>query len=266
EEEQQESSKVSIIPRVLIGAAVFVVAAAGTYWFFAMRGTPVPAEIPQGDILAAISTNSSAAPPNSANPAPAKAEPQKTAQPPTIQPAPPVKRQTAVPTAQPTTQPQQKSVAENPTTVSSPQSESQPEISQEALSGIFGANPFVDLASLRSMVSASTASARMDLPRVGGSGNMALPDVPRPSVSPELLPSPGEIHTPPAPFGSTATAAPTVGGIIKGANGSSIAIMGDGTVLSEGDTYKGDRRVTFIGGEGLEFDNGDSIPFGEHKK
>ena len=42
--------------------------------------------------------------------------------------------------------------------------------------------------------------------------------------------------------------------------------MGDGTVLAEGDSYKGDRRVTFIGGDGLQFDNGDAISFGGQKQ
>ena len=39
----------------------------------------------------------------------------------------------------------------------------------------------------------------------------------------------------------------------------------DGTVLSEGDTYKGDRRVTFIGGDGITFDDGNTVPFGQNK-
>ena len=93
---------------------------------------------------------------------------------------------------------------------------------------------------------------------------MALPEVPRPVVSPDLLPSPGEIRTPAAPGGSRQS--PTMGGIIKSSNGDAIAIMGDGTVLSEGDTYKGDRRVTFIGGEGISFDDGNTIAFGGTQK
>ena len=56
-----------------------------------------------------------------------------------------------------------------------------------------------------------------------------------------------------------------MGGLITKPNGESIAIMGDGTVLSEGDTYKGDRRVTFIGGDGITFDDGNTVPFGQNK-
>lgn len=126
----------------------------------------------------------------------------------------------------------------------------------------FGKNPFIDIATLH----VGSNPAGLPLPLINGSGERMLPDIPRPMVSPEMLPSPGEIQTPP-PSGLASTGGPlaSMGGIINKADGSAIAIMNDGTVLSEGDTYKGDRRVTFIGGDGIKFDNGESVPFGKKK-
>lgn len=223
--------------RVLTGITLAVGLAAGGYWFLTTYNAPIPAEILQGDIFASIVTVPSAVPPENANPtmdnpkdkATAKSQPQST--------------KAVVPASQPD--------AKSETS------------EQDTLFGMFGANPFIDLTVLHGM--GTTSSSGMDLPYVGATGNRALPDIPRPVVSPDLLPAPGEIRTPVAPVGAMAAEA-TMGGIIKGADGNSIAIMGDGTVLSEGDTYKGDRRVTFIGGEGLQFDNGDTIDFRGQKQ
>ncbi len=222
----------------------------GIYWFI-LSDAPRPAEIPQGDILASLAAAPTAAPPNSAPaPSPPEAAPTppspdspKPAKPATV-PNPP---EASVPEPAPAKQDRQTPTTEAPV--------------KKTTSGAFGANPFIDL-SLLHTAEASTASG-LGLPTIYGSGNMALPEVPRPAVSPDLLPSPGEIRTPAAPVGA-ASAPPSMGGVITKPNGESIAIMGDGTVLSEGDTYKGDRRVTFIGGDGITFDDGNTVPFGQN--
>lgn len=223
--------------RVLTGISLAVGLTAGGYWFLTTSNAPIPAALPQGDILASLAASPSAVPRGNENPV----TPQETmGQQPALSPS----------AAAPSQSQSTNAVAPAP----------QPSATAETLqqNTSFGANPFIDLTALRGMGTAS--SAVMDLPYIGSNGTRALPDIPRPIVSPDLLPAPGEIRTPAAPVGMMA-AETTMGGIIKAAGGNSIAIMGDGTVLSEGDTYKGDRRVTFIGGEGLQFDNGDSIPF-----
>lgn len=238
--------------RVLMGITLAVGLTAGGYWFLTTSNTPIPAELPQGDILSSLAASPSAVPRGNENPVVPK---ETMGQQPALSPS-------VAPTAShPVVAPKEK--AESPSQSQSnnavapaPQPDAKSAASQQDTP--FGANPFIDLTALRGMGTAS--SSGMDLPYIEATGNRALPDIPRPAVSPDLLPVPGEIRTPAAPVGAMAAEA-TMGGIIKGADGNSIAIMGDGTVLSEGDTYKGDRRVTFIGGEGLQFDNGDAIPF-----
>lgn len=262
-------------PFLLLGSILFIAIAGASYWILKVYNAPVPAEIPQGDILSSLSAIPSAAPPapgNSStqqNPAPKNSSPASTPQtPPLAENNPPAVPSMPPQTASPQTIPQNPIPSAPPVAKPEVKPETMPEdnqeVSQEVLSGIFGANPFIDLSMLHGYVTASSGS--MDLPHFGGNGNMALPNVPRPDVSPDLLPSPGEIRTPAGPVGSAASAPPTMGGIIKASDGSAIAIMGDGTVLSEGDSYKGDRRVTFIGGEGIQFDDGDSIAFAGQNK
>ena len=243
-------------PRILMISVLFISGAAGGYWFVNTRNTPVPAEIPEGDILASLVSIPSAVPPGSISSGTTSKtiEQQSTV----LSPTGLSTSYNATGTGSETTaalQPQSINPPLDVKAAVSPQ--------QDTIPGIFGANPFIDLTTLRGGITA--APSGMELPHIGSNGNRVLPDIPRPTVSPDLLPAPGEIRTPAGPAGAV-TAPATVGGIIKGANGNSIAIMGDGTVLAEGDSYKGDRRVTFIGGDGLQFDNGDAISFGGQKQ
>lgn len=232
-DEEHESGKKRAWPRALGGMAVCAVLAGCAFaWYLDAGKEEQPAGLPQGDILASLSVPAKQE--NSAEKIPA--QPQAAAQSKAQSPAP--------------------VQAQSPASGAPAGQAAQPSARAGADAGGFGKNPFIDLSLLHA---AGSAGNGVELPYIDGSGRRALPDIPRPSVSPELLPSPGEIRTPDAP----AQKAATVGGIITGADGSAIAIMGDGTVLSEGDTYKGDRRVTFIGGEGISFDNGDSIAFGQ---
>ena len=52
----------------------------------------------------------------------------------------------------------------------------------------------------------------------------------------------------------------TVQGIGIGNSGNSIAILSDGRVVSEGDTYN-DGRIAYIGGDGITFDNGKKLQY-----
>ena len=52
----------------------------------------------------------------------------------------------------------------------------------------------------------------------------------------------------------------TIQGIGTGNNGSNIAILSDGRVVSEGDTYN-DGRISYIGGDGITFDNGNKLKY-----
>lgn len=239
----RQEKKSSAWVRTAAGAAACIVGACLGFYWFVLSNEPRPAEIPQGDILASLASAPTAAPPNSGNALP-PSEPPKPV-PPATDPKPTAAPAPAPAPAKPV---QQTPPAEVPV--------------KKTTSGAFGANPFIDL-SLLHTAEASAASG-LGLPTIYGSGNRALPEVPRPVVSPDLLPSPGEIRTPAAPVGA-ASAPPSMGGVIKKPNGESIAIMGDGTVLGEGDTYKGDRRVTFIGGDGITFDDGNTVPFGQNK-
>ncbi|MBO6211278.1 MAG: hypothetical protein J6N99_11375, partial [Schwartzia sp.] len=210
--------------RTVVGIAAIVgIACLGYYWV-ASSDTLAPASIPQGDILASLTALPTAVPPDQTSPPPSVAEAPRQTNAVEMEPvstknylSPVAAAQSPTPT--PANPPRQETVAEGATITSSP--------------GAFGTNPFVDLSTLHAAANALPSSG---LPPIYGDGNRALPEIPRPEVSPELLPSPGEIRTPPSPVGSSGGAA-TMGGLIRKPNGESIAIMGDGTVLSEGDSY-----------------------------
>ena len=57
-----------------------------------------------------------------------------------------------------------------------------------------------------------------------------------------------------------AAASPAIAGILTSSDGQAMAIMADGSIVSEGDTYL-DGRIAYIGGTGIEFDNGDTLEF-----
>jgi len=49
---------------------------------------------------------------------------------------------------------------------------------------------------------------------------------------------------------------------MTGGDGNGMAILSDGTVLSAGDTYN-DGRIAYIGGDGIHFDDGSTMKYGE---
>ena len=121
-------------------------------------------------------------------------------------------------------------------------------------------NPFVEA---NSMLSAAPGSPNSTMPSLSGEMRSipvsakampAIPSVPRPEIS---APPPSSI---PLPNGMQGGGNPaSVQGVITGSNPEdNVAIMGDGTVVSVGETYH-DGRIAYIGGDGITFDNGQQI-------
>lgn len=104
-----------------------------------------------------------------------------------------------------------------------------------------------------SQPSASTSPAYIPRPYLP-----PVPAIPAPNAqAPTAVPKP----TVPPPATQTApakTETPTVSGIITGEGGANAAIMSDGTVVSEGETYH-DNRVAYIGGDGIKFADGSKM-------
>lgn len=94
----------------------------------------------------------------------------------------------------------------------------------------------------------------------GGGGSIPLPAIPNMSGS---IPMPSFQAPSMAQAGPAAVsqgAGDRVSGIITGNDGSNVAIMGNGQVVSQGDNY-GDGRIAYIGGDGIKLDNGRSITY-----
>lgn len=98
------------------------------------------------------------------------------------------------------------------------------------------------------------------LPKIGTG---SLPPISTPGSIPR--PSVGNIPVPPVPSvpggNGTKNSDPVLGtqsgvqGILINPNGDNMAIMGDGTVVTEGQTFK-DNRISYIGDDGVTFADG----------
>lgn len=102
-----------------------------------------------------------------------------------------------------------------------------------------------------------TAASKPALPAIPGNGNYPRPNIP--SFKPPSMA--------PAGSGSTNSSVPqqsaaTVQGVMTGENGNSMAIMSDGAIVSAGETYN-DGRIAYIGGDGIHFENGNILKYGE---
>lgn len=99
--------------------------------------------------------------------------------------------------------------------------------------------------SYRDLPAIPYATPRPDLP------SFSVPS--RPAVLPagNSVPASAPAHTP---------AMASVSGVMTGSNGDNIAVMSDGSVVTEGETYQ-DKRIAFIGGDGIQFDDGSSIQY-----
>lgn len=107
-----------------------------------------------------------------------------------------------------------------------------------------------DMTNTSSYENSSTTGARPS--------NIPLPAIPHYNghinyqERPQSIPEPAIAIKPEQPI--------TVQGIGTGNGGNNIAILSDGRVVSEGDTYN-DGRITYIGGDGITFDNGEKLQY-----
>ena len=110
-----------------------------------------------------------------------------------------------------------------------------------------------DITNTSSYENSSTTRARPARP-----SNIPLPAIPNYNEHinyqerPQSIPEPAIAIKPEQPI--------TVQGIGTGSGGNNIAILSDGRVVSEGDTYN-DGRITYIGGDGITFDNGEKLQY-----
>lgn len=109
-------------------------------------------------------------------------------------------------------------------------------------------NPFIDPSLLPKQ---SRGGTQASLPSIPQTAPAPVGDVPVPRVP----------HQPVHPPGETASK-PSLGvqGVLTGGKNGNMAIMSDGTVVSEGDTYQ-DQRIAYIGGDGITFDNGHHLDY-----
>ena len=130
----------------------------------------------------------------------------------------------------------------------------QTDASANILFGEDSSNPFVEIGDL--VVDMENPQQPVMTARSSQApGN--LPAIPRPNLPGIPTPNPGGFSVPNS-VPVTPAAPPGVQGILTADDGSSMAIMSDGTILSEGDVYN-DGRIAWIGGEGIHFENGSSI-------
>jgi len=118
-------------------------------------------------------------------------------------------------------------------------------------------NPFVETHAIATEIPASANQIVTPLPSMPAmASSMALPTIPanpRPNV-PASMAMPASAPTA-APAGNPME----VQGVITSSNESeNVAIMGDGSIVSVGQTYK-DGRIAFIGGDGITFEDGSKI-------
>lgn len=129
-------------------------------------------------------------------------------------------------------------------------------------------NPFIDKSSIKELMPGING----DLPVIGDShqaGRTTANNLPPVPVIPQMprsntqmsMPMPqAQAALPQSPAKTRDNA--SIQGIITSADGDNMAIMGDGTVVSAGESYN-DNRISYIGGDGIHFANGSSIRFSE---
>lgn len=107
-----------------------------------------------------------------------------------------------------------------------------------------------------------TPSSSSSIPAIRSTPLPNLPVIPQaqapsnPSASPMPLPPNAPNAQTPKPSQQA-----SVQGVVTGEDGENMAIMSDGSVVSEGETYQ-DGRIAYIGGDGITFDDGSSLKYG----
>lgn len=107
-------------------------------------------------------------------------------------------------------------------------------------------NPFIEISNLQKN------HGTLPLPVIPGNSAVPAPDI-------GAIPVPAPV-VPEIPAGVQPAKAVTVKGIATSKNGKGVAIMSDGSVLTEGQTYN-DNRISYIGGEGIKFDDGNHMEY-----
>lgn len=128
---------------------------------------------------------------------------------------------------------------------------------------IFSINPFIEIkefdvnqSNVQEMAANYNANrAEFRAPAMPHAANIPLPAIP--GRSPGRIELPANNH--PVSVSQTPQGRIEVQGIATGDSGN-VAIMSDGRVVSEGDTYN-DNRIAYIGGDGITFENGTSIKY-----
>ena len=176
------------------------------------------------------------------------------------------------PKPRPVTQPNQtQQTAGKGADTSSSESESESvSISAPTLDALLKVNPFVGVQEMnggeageggRTMVAGSIPLPA--IPRMAGSSSPGNPSYSAPrSIPLPAIPGRGTV---PIPSSSTSAPQPqansaSVQGVLTGDDGENMAIMSDGRVVQEGDTYQ-DGRIAYIGGDGITFEDGHSISY-----
>ena len=150
-------------------------------------------------------------------------------------------------------------------------------ISAPTLDALLKVNPFVGVHEMnggengnggRTMVAGNMPLPA--IPRMSGSNPVSSPSYSAPrSAPPPAIPGRGSVPIPsgnmpsPAPSSSAPASqgdSASVQGVLTGDDGENIAIMSDGRVVQEGDTYQ-DGRIAYIGGDGITFEDGHSISY-----
>jgi len=164
-----------------------------------------------------------------------------------------------------------KAVASKEKVATQEQKQNKPVQTESAVkSGVTG---HVDIAQIYPFIDSSkniVATNSTNLPTVSNnSGAMGLPAIPTSQPVPNL----GNISLPPIPGTVSNTVLPSgnnisvknkqnsVQGVLTSENGKNMAIMSDGKIVQEGDSYGG-QQIAYITGDGIHFDNGNSISYG----
>ncbi len=130
-------------------------------------------------------------------------------------------------------------------------------------------NPFIEATAIQ--VNPETGSNNPVAQSQGSSGNRvsytasSLPAIPNNYPRPRI-PMPGQFNVPAAENQPAAESAPPSGGsvsvqgVLTGEDGHNMAIMSDGSVISEGETFQ-DGRIAYIGGDGITFEDGNKLKY-----
>lgn len=132
-----------------------------------------------------------------------------------------------------------------------------------AAGDIFSVNPFIELKefdasqnNIADMAAAHNKETQGTIPAMPRSTNIPLPAIPNHPMQAGIP----QVSNPSSNQPTASSDRIAVQGIAMGENGSNIAIMSDGRVVSEGDVYR-DNRIAYIGGDGITFDNGTKVRY-----